>query len=302
MEKVDLLVVGGGAAGMSAALAAASAGPVSVLLADREARLGGILPQCIHHGFGLGYFRRDLTGPEYAGRIIAQMEGAAVSVRLNTTVLSLSQRRTAELTGPTGYETISFRRLILAAGCRERTIGSLPVTGTRPAGVYTAGLVQRMLNLRHWKPGRRALVLGSGDLGLIVARRLALEGCQVVGVVEQKGSCGGMVRNYRSCLMEQNIPLITKATVTRLHGEGRLTGVTLRRLDSGKEEQVACDTLVTALGLIPERELLAGLGDKVPGWASLCGNCDYVHDIVDTVTTQAEELGRQVGLELLGRG
>lgn len=204
MEKVDLLVVGGGAAGMSAALAAASAGAVSVLLADREARLGGILPQCIHHGFGLGYFHRDL-------------------------------------------------------------------------------------------------VLGSGDLGLIVARRLALTGCQVVGVVEQQGSCGGMVRNYRSCLLEHNIPLITKATVTRLHGEGRLTGVTLRRLDSGREEQVSCDTLVTALGLIPERELLDSLGGKVPGWASLCGNCDYVHEIVDTVTTQAEELGRRVGLELLGR-
>ena len=302
MEKVDLLVVGGGAAGMSAALAAASAGAVSVLLADREARLGGILPQCIHHGFGLGYFHRDLTGPEYAGRIIAQMEGAAVSVRLNTTVLSLSQRRTAELSGPAGYETVSFRRLILASGCRERTIGSLPVTGTRPAGVYTAGLVQRMLNLHHWKPGRRALVLGSGDLGLIVARRLALTGCQVVGVVEQQGSCGGMVRNCRSCLLEHNISLVTKATVTRLHGEGRLTGVTLRRLDSGKEEQVSCDTLVTALGLIPERELLDSLGGKVPGWASLCGNCDYVHEIVDTVTTQAEELGRQVGLELFGKG
>lgn len=297
MEKVDLLVVGGGAAGMSAAAAAAGAGPVSVLLVDREEQLGGILPQCIHHGFGLGYFHRDLTGPEYAGRIIAQMEGAAVGVRLNTTVLSLSQRRTAELSGPAGYETVAFRRLILASGCRERTIGSLPVTGTRPAGVYTAGLVQRMLNLRHWRPGRRALVLGSGDLGLIVARRLALTGCRVVGVAEQKERCGGMTRN-----LEHNIPLIPRATVTRLHGEGRLTGVTLRHLDSGREEQVSCDTLVTALGLIPERELLAGLGGKAPGWLSLCGNCDYVHDIVDGVTTQAEELGRRVGLELLGRG
>lgn len=301
MEKVDLLVVGGGAAGMSAALSAAGVGPVSVLLADREERLGGILPQCVHHGFGLGYFHQDLTGPEYAGRIIARMEGAAVSVRLGTTVLSLSQRRTAELSGPRGYERVAFRRLILAAGCREKTIGSLPVTGTRPAGVFTAGEAQRMINLRRWRPGRTVLVLGSGDLGLIIARRFVLEGCQVLGVVEQKGSCGGMVRNYRTCLLEHHIPLITKATVTRLHGEGRLSGVTLRHLDSGKEERVACDTLVTALGLIPERELLAGLGGKLPGWASLCGNCDYVHDIVDAVTTQAEELGRQVGLELLGR-
>lgn len=301
MEKVDLLVVGGGAAGMSAALSAAGVGPVSVLLADREERLGGILPQCVHHGFGLGYFHQDLTGPEYAGRIIARMEGAAVSVRLGTTVLSLSQRRTAELSGPRGYERVAFRRLILAAGCREIPIGTLPVTGTRPAGVFTAGEAQRMINLRRWRPGRTVLVLGSGDLGLIIARRFVLEGCQVLGVVEQKGSCGGMVRNYRTCLLEHHIPLITKATVTRLHGEGRLTGVTLRHLDSGKEEQVACDTLVTALGLIPERELLAGLGGKLPGWASLCGNCDYVHDIVDAVTTQAEELGRQVGLELLGR-
>lgn len=301
MEKVDLLVVGGGAAGMSAALAAAGAGPVSVLLVDREERLGGILPQCIHQGFGLGYFHRDLTGPEYAARIVAQMEGAAVSVRLNTTVLSLSQRRTAELSGPGGYEPVAFRRLILATGCREKTIGSLPVTGTRPAGVFTAGEAQRMINLRHWRPGRKVLMLGSGDLGLIMARRFVLEGCQVLGVVEQKGSCGGMVRNYRSCLLEHRIPLMTRTTVTRLHGEGRLTGVTLRHLDSGKEEQVACDTLITALGLIPERELLAGLGGKLPGWASLCGNCDYVHEIVDTVTAQAEELGRQVGMELLGK-
>lgn len=302
MEKVDLLVVGGGAAGMSAALAAASAGPVSVLLADREERLGGILPQCIHRGFGLGYFQRDLTGPEYAGRIIARMEGAAVNVRLNTTVLSLSQRRTAELSGPGGYESVAFRRLILAAGCRERTIGALPVTGTRPAGVFTAGEAQRMVNLRRWRPGRTVLVLGSGDLGLIMARRFVLEGCQVLGVVEQKGRCGGLVRNYRSCLLEHRIPLITRTTVTRLHGEGRLTGVTLRHLDSGREERVACDTLITALGLIPERELLAGLGGKLPGWASLCGNCDYVHEIVDTVTAQAEALGGQIGRELLGRG
>ena len=159
-----------------------------------------------------------------------------------------------------------------------------------------------MINLRHWRPGKKVLVLGSGDLGLIMARRFVLEGCQVLGVVEQKGSCGGMVRNYRSCLLEHRIPLITRTTVTQLHGEGRLTGVTLHHLDSGKEEQVACDTLITALGLIPERELLAGLGGKLPGWASLCGNCDYVHEIVDTVTAQAEELGRQVGMELLGRG
>ena len=158
-----------------------------------------------------------------------------------------------------------------------------------------------MINLRHWRPGRKVLVLGSGDLGLIMARRFVLEGCQVLGVVEQKGRCGGMVRNYRSCLLEHRIPLMTRTTVTRLHGEGRLTGVTLRHLDSGKEEQVACDTLITALGLIPERELLAGLGGKLPGWASLCGNCDYVHEIVDTVTAQAEELGRQVGMELLGK-
>ena len=299
MEKVDLLVVGGGAAGMSAALAAAGAGPVSVLLADREDRLGGVLPQCIHHGFGLGYFHRDLTGPEYARRLTAQMEGTAVSVSLRTTVLSLSCQRTAELSGPRRYGLVTFRRLILATGCREIPIGALPVTGTRPAGVFTAGEAQRMINLRQWKPGRTVLVLGSGDFGLIMARRFALEGCRVVGVVEQKAVCGGMVRNYRTCLVEHRIPLILRATVTQLHGEGRLTAVTLRHLDTGEEELVACDTLVTAVGLVPERELITGLGGKLPDWAALCGNCDYVHDMVDAVTIQAQELGRQVGLELV---
>lgn len=302
MERVDLLIVGGGAAGMAAALAAEKAGVKRILLADRERRLGGILPQCIHNGFGLGYFKEDLTGPEYAARFAARLDNSSVDVLLETTVLSISPDRTAVLSGPrSGCRRIAFERLILAAGCRETPIGALPVAGTRPAGIFTAGQAQRMMNLEGLDLGREIVILGSGDIGLIMARRFTLWGGHVAAVVEQRERCGGLLRNYRCCIQAYRIPLITRATAVRIHGEGRITGVTIRRLDTGAEELVPCDTLVTAVGLVPERELLRSLGEQTPGWVSLCGNCDYVHEIVDAVTAQAEALGASMGEREAGR-
>ena len=288
MEHCDVLIVGGGAAGMAAAWAACRAGLGRVVLADREERLGGVLPQCIHHGFGLGYFREDLTGPEYAARWIARLSETAAEVLLETTVLSVAPDRTAVLSGPkTGLRRLAFNRLILAAGCREIPIGALPVAGTRPAGIFTAGQAQRMVNLEGYDLGREIVILGSGDIGLIMARRFTLRGCRVRAVVEREAACGGMVRNYRDCILAHRIPLLTRATVAEIHGEGRITGVTMRHLDTGAEELLPCDTLITAVGLVPERELLRPLGPELPPWVVLCGNCDYVHQIVDSVTAQA---------------
>ena len=287
MEHCDVLIVGGGAAGMAAAWAACRAGLGRVVLADREERLGGVLPQCIHHGFGLGYFQEDLTGPEYAQRWIARLSETAAEVLLETTVLSVSPDRTAVLSGPkTGLRRLAFDRLILATGCRETPIGALPVAGTRPAGIFTAGQAQRMVNLEGYDLGREIVILGSGDIGLIMARRFTLRGCRVLAVVEREAACGGMARNYRDCILAYHIPLVTRATVTEVHGEGRITGVTVTHLDTGAEELLPCDTLITAVGLVPERELLRPLGRELPPWVSLCGNCDYVHQIVDSVTTQ----------------
>ena len=298
MERADLLIVGGGAGGMAAALAAEKAGVKRILLADRERRLGGILPQCIHNG--LGYFKEDLTGPEYAARFAARLDNSSVDVLLETMVLSVSPDRTAVLSGPrSGCRRIAFERLILAAGCRETPIGALPVAGTRPAGIFTAGQAQRMMNLEGLDLGREIVILGSGDIGLIMARRFTLRGGHVAAVVEQRERCGGLLRNYRGCIQAYRIPLITCATAVRIHGEGRITGVTIRHLDTGAEELVPCDTLVTAVGLVPE--LLRPLGEQTPGWVSLCGNCDYVHEIVDAVTAQAEALGASMGERENGR-
>lgn len=292
MADYDLLIVGGGAAGMAAALAAERAGLRRILLADREPVLGGILPQCIHRGFGQGYFGEDLTGPEYAGRFAKRLEASNVEYLPDTTVLSIAENRTAMLSGAAcGYREISFRRLILAAGCRETPIGALPVAGTRPAGIFTAGQAQALVNLRRYDVGSEIVILGSGDIGLIMARRFTLLGKHVVTVIEQKTACGGMPRNVRDCIDAFRIPVITSATVGEVHGNGRITGVTVRHLDGGREEFVACDTLVTAVGLVPERELLKAFGSGPPEWLSLCGNCDYVHEIVDAVTLQAEKLG-----------
>lgn len=292
MERFDLLVVGGGAAGMAAALAADRAG-ARVLLAEQEDALGGILNQCIHRGFGLGYFGEDLTGPAYAARFRERVAGSGVQVRLGTAVLRLEPDKTALLSGPGGLERVGFARCILAAGCRETPLGTLPVAGTRPAGIFTAGQAQRLVNLGHYGIGDEIVILGSGDIGQIMARRFTLCGKRVVALVEQREALGGMLRNRRDCVEAYRIPVLLRATVDEVLGQGRITGVMVRHLDTGARERLRCDTLVTALGLVPERSLAEPLereGGR-PGWLRLCGNCDYVHEIVDSVTVQAETLG-----------
>lgn len=296
MKSCKLLVVGAGAAGLTAALSAWKAGCRDILLVDRAARPGGILPQCLHEGFGLARYGRELTGPEYAARLADGLASSGVVFRPDTAVLSVSGDRVAVLSQKGALEQLRFERMILASGCREKNIGSLPVAGTRPAGIFTAGQAQEMLNLRRQNPGDDVLILGSGDLGMIMARRFTLEGSRVIAVLEQAAGFGGMARNYRRCLEAFSVPLRCRMTVREIHGEGRICGVTCEHLDSGEREVIACGTLVTALGLIPERELVSGLEDRP--WLSLVGNCETVHDLVDSAVSRAEQVGRCVGAAL----
>ena len=294
MEHYDLLIVGGGAAGMAAALAAEKAGAKRILLCDRSAYLGGILPQCIHNGFGLGYFHKDLTGPQYAARFIERMASSAAEVRLETTVLELHADKTALLSAPGRVERIGFDCCILACGAREKPLGALPVSGTRPAGIFTAGQAQKLVNLAHYDIGSRIVILGSGDVGQIMARRFTLLGKQVVAMVEAANHLGGLVRNQKNCIEAFQIPVMLNATVTEVRGTGRIEGVTVRHLDTGMEERIDCDTLITAVGFIPERELarpLTATDGTLPDWLAPVGNCDFIHEIVDAVTMQAEAVG-----------
>lgn len=270
---------------MAAALSAEKRG-MGVLLAERAERLGGILPQCIHSGFGLGYFGEDLTGPEYARRFAEKIAASQVELRLNTMVLRLSADRTALLSGEEGLREVSFDRCILATGCRERPVGALPIHGTRPAGIFTAGAAQKMVNLGGYDIGSRIVILGSGDIGQIMARRFTLLGKTVVAIVEKEDRLGGLPRNRRNCIEDHNIPVILDATVEKICGEGRINGVVIRYLKTGELQRLDCDTLITAVGLIPERELAADIGE--PEWLSFCGNCEHVHEIVDAATMQAE--------------
>ena len=293
MDRYELFIVGAGAAGMSAALSAREAGAGRILIADRSDRLGGILPQCVHRGFGLTTFGAELTGPEYAERIASELGSTDIEICLGTTVLSVSPDKTAVLSGKDGLRQISFDRMILAAGCRENSIGSIPVAGTRPSGIFTAGQAQEMINLHQLDLGKEVVILGSGDLGMIMARRFTLEGKHVIAVIEKEDHYGGMARNYHRCIEQYAIPLICSAEITRIHGEERINAVTLHRRDSSTYETISCDTLVTALGLTPERSLVEKLGE--PDWLKLCGNCSRVHDIVDSAVDEARKVGKFFG-------
>lgn len=291
MRSCKLLVVGAGAAGISAALAAWNARCRDVVLVDRAESIGGILPQCLHEGFGLTSYGQELTGPEYTARLAEKLADTGVVFLPGTEALSVSEERIAVLSRRGAVEQLHFERMILASGCRERSIGSLPVAGTRPAGIFTAGQAQERINLRRQDIGDEILILGSGDLGMIMARRFTLEGKHVIAVLEQDAQYGGMARNYHRCIEAFSIPLHCRMTVREIHGEGRICGVTAEHLDSGKLKFIPCDTLVTALGLIPERELIRDLDQ--PDWLFLAGNCRKVYDIVDAAAAEAERIGRE---------
>ena len=316
MKHCDLVIIGGGPAGLAAAAAAREAGVEDILLLERDTELGGILNQCIHSGFGLHTFQEELTGPEYAQRYIQKVQKLAIPCLLDTMVLEISPERVVTAVNTReGLFQIQAGAVILAMGCRERARGSLNIPGFRPAGIYSAGTAQRLVNMEGFLPGKEVVILGSGDIGLIMARRMTLEGAHVQVVAELMPYSGGLKRNIVQCLDDFGIPLKLSHTVVDIQGRERLTGVTLAQVDenrrpiSGTEEHYECDTLLLSCGLIPENELSRGAGveispvtngpvvnesleTSVPGIFA-CGNVLHVHDLVDFVSQEAEQAGRR---------
>ncbi len=314
-SQVDILVIGAGPAGLAAAIAARENGIESILVLERENEPGGILRQCIHNGFGLHRFREELTGPEYAARDIARVRELGIPVECGCTVLSVSHDRTVTCVSPAlGFRTIRAKAVILAMGCRERPRGALCTPGTRCAGIYSAGTAQRFVNLEGWMPGRRVVILGSGDIGLIMARRMTLQGAKVLACVEIMPYSSGLNRNIVQCLQDYDIPLYLSHTVTDIRGKERLEGVTVSRVDDrrvpvpGTEISFDCDTLLLSCGLIPENELSIGAGVRLSGATSgavvndsletsvrgifACGNVLHVHDLVDHVSEESFRAGK----------
>lgn len=310
----DLVIIGGGPAGMSAAVAAYENGIRDILILERDGQLGGILQQCIHNGFGLHRFGEELTGPEYAWRYEKQVRELGIPVKLNTMVLSVSPERLITATNEEeGIFTIEAGAIILAMGCRERPRGALNIPGTRPAGIYSAGTAQKLVNRKGYLPGKSVVILGSGDIGLIMARRMTLEGARVKAVCELMPYSGGLARNIEQCLNDFDIPLKLSHTVVDIHGDKRLEGVTIARVDENRRpiaetrEYIPCDTLLLSVGLIPENELSLQAGirmDAVTGGALVdqdrqtsvpgifaCGNVLHVHDLVDFVSQEAALAG-----------
>lgn len=318
--QADVVVIGGGPAGLAAALKAFESVD-RVMIIERDSRLGGILNQCIHPGFGLAYFKQELTGPEFAQRFIEMVQTSKIQVLTETMVTAISRDLRVEAINDSGVMEIKAGAIVLAMGCRERTRGSIALPGARPAGVMTAGTAQRYMNMENLKPGNRTVILGSGDIGLIMARRLILEGIEVEGVYEMLPYANGLARNVRQCLEDFGIPLHLSTTVVDIHGEGRLTGVTVAELDECRKEvegtrrYIPCDLLLLSVGLIPENELSSGAGielgttmgpvvneileTSVPGIFA-CGNVLHVHDEADHVSREAEKAGLQAALYVRG--
>ncbi|RGX56815.1 FAD-binding protein [Anaerotruncus sp. AF02-27] len=311
----ELIVVGGGPAGLAAAYAAWESGLQRILIVDRDQALGGILNQCIHSGFGLHRFGSELTGPEYAGRYIRMLQHTDVEVALETMVLEVTADRQVHMVSrKEGYRVLEAASVILAMGCRERTRGAIAIPGTRPAGVLTAGTAQRFVNLDGYLPGRRVVILGSGDIGLIMARRMTLEGAKVLCCVEIMPYSSGLNRNIVQCLRDYDIPLYLSHTITEIRGRNRVEQVVLAKVDErrmpipGTERVLDCDTLLLSVGLIPENELTRKAGikmDRRTGGAIVyenmetslpgifaCGNVVHVHDLVDFVSAESERAGK----------
>ena len=324
--KKDLVIIGGGPAGLAAAIAAKEAGVEDLLILERDSRLGGILNQCIHNGFGLHTFQEELTGPEYAGRYIDRAKALDIPCKLNTMVVDLAAegkvKKVTVMNREEGLYDIEARAVILAMGCRERSRGALNIPGFRPAGIYSAGTAQRYVNIEGRMPGREVVILGSGDIGLIMARRMTLEGAKVKLVAELQPYSGGLKRNIVQCLDDFGIPLKLSHTVIDIKGKERVESITVAQVDEnlkpipGTEEEIVCDTLLLSCGLIPENELSDGLGVAMNPATSgplvnesletdqegvfACGNVLHVHDLVDYVSQEAAQAGKNAAAYLRG--
>lgn len=319
MKVYDIVIVGGGPAGMAAAVAAKKQGIDRILILERDHELGGILNQCIHNGFGLHTFQEELTGPEYADRFIGQVKSYNIEYKLNTMVMDVSRdKRVTAMNREEGMFEIQAKAIIFAMGCRERSRGALNIPGYRPAGIYSAGTAQRLVNMEGFLPGREVVILGSGDIGLIMARRMTLEGAKVKVVAELMPYSGGLKRNIVQCLDDYGIPLKLSHTVIDIKGKERVEGVTLAEVDEnrrpieGTEEFYSCDTLLLSVGLIPENEISGSMGVELNPITSgpkvnerletsiegvfACGNVLHVHDLVDFVSEEAAAAGKNAAM------